>query len=430
MFHQAQATDYIDLLQQLEQIATASNINTVAINVAGTGWAVGDTFTINGGVSTHGATGEILTVAAGVPLTIRILNGGAYTVNPGIAAATTAILPATGINLTVDTTILATGWATDRSAITTAPERELLMTGTGAGADQIFIGMQTGRDGGSGAFFWELSGNTGFDNGQPWASQPGASKQAAATVDLYVQLNNGVIDFWFFIDAFRIIGVFKTGSTYTNIYMGFVNTYATPGEYPYPLVIIGSSSNKTLPFNTSTILMSGMTDPIASFDVGGSVNGPGAIREVDGQWYTLRNSGGAGVSRTAYRERVIWPQGGFLQPTDIDVLPQNRFIVNNEGGQSLSQIWTNVGVPGTPLSRLKPTPMTGGDIQFLWPNVIYQMRPSQVFLGELSDVHPIYTAILGIVSEDTMTDANNDVFIVFQNCNRTDSWSHFAVKRT
>ena len=175
--------------------------------------------------------------------------------------------------------------------------------------------------------------------------------------------------------------------------------------------------------------MSGMTDPIYNTEVGGSNDGPGAIREVDGQWYPIQNSGGQTTSRIQARECVIWPQGGGLNSADVDVSTANRFIFFNESNQSPRAFWPAAGVPGTPTHRLKPTPKAGGDIQFLWPNVIYQMRPSQVFLGEIAGVHPIYTAGLGIVSEDTVTDSNNDIFIVFQNCNRTDAWTHFAVKR-
>ena len=83
-----------------------------------------------------------------------------------------------------------------------------------------------------------------------------------------------------------------------------------------------------------------------------------------------------------------------------------------------------------PSARLQPTPDSGGDIQFLWPTVILQIRPSQVILGELIDAFPVYTIGIGAVSEDTMTDVNGDVYILFQNCNRTDSWTHFAIKRT
>ena len=36
-------------------------------------------------------------------------------------------------------------------------------------------------------------------------------------------------------------GVFRMGTTYTNYCMGFLNPYATPTEFPYPLYIGGSS---------------------------------------------------------------------------------------------------------------------------------------------------------------------------------------------
>ncbi|MCK5549529.1 MAG: hypothetical protein KAI41_03265, partial [Hyphomicrobiaceae bacterium] len=231
MFHQAQATDYIDLLLDLEALAVNSHVDSLAINVAGTGWAVGDVFDINGGTTVLGlnATGEVLAEAGGIPSLIRVFNGGAYTVNPGVAATTTAIFPATGINLTVDTTVLATGWSVDRAALVSGgPERELLIRGIGAGADEIFMGFQTNRDTGSGTFLWDMAGATGFDNGELFADQPGSSKANLETDALFTPLNNGIIDYWFVIDGFHIKGVFKSGSTYTNLYAGFINTFATP----------------------------------------------------------------------------------------------------------------------------------------------------------------------------------------------------------
>jgi hypothetical protein len=429
MFHQAQATDYIDLIQDLEALMANSHVDSLAINVAGTGWAVGDLFDINGGTVIAGlnATGEILVEAGGIPSSIRIFNGGAYSVNPGVAATTTALGASTGINLTVDTTILSTGWTVDRSALVGGgPERELLVRGDGSGSDEIFIGFQTNRDGGSGTFSWELIGNTGFSTGDPFELQPGSSKAIPATDALYTPLNNGIIDYWFVIDSFHVKGIFKSGSSYTNIYAGFINTFATPAEYPYPLMILGCSTVRTNPFGTSGFSLSGMVDPIALTT---DESGPGAIREVDGQWYVMQNSTTNGTSsRSQERERVIWPMG-TLNPNDTDVATINRFNFINEGNQGAGAIFPQSGL-SAPGHRLQPTPDSGGDIQFLLPTVIYQMRPSQVFLGELIDVHPVYTIGIGAVSEDTLTDANGDVYIIFQQCNRTDVWAFFAIKRT
>jgi hypothetical protein len=429
MFHTAQATDYLDLLLDLEALMANSHVDSLAINVAGTGWAVGDLFDINGGTTVLGlnATGEILAEAGGIPSQIRIFNGGAYTVNPGVAATTSAILPAVGINLTVDTTILATGWSVDRAGlIGGGPERELIVRGIGSGSDEIFMGFRTNRDVGSGTFLWDIMGATGFDNGELFEDQPGSSKSDVSTTNLFTPLNNGIIDYWFVIDSFHVKGVFKSGSSYTNLYAGFINTFATPAEYPYPLLVMGCETLGTIPFNTSTIAMSGMTDPIANTS---NTAGPGALREVDGSWNRIQNSISSISTRQQRRDLGIWPQGFAISNTDVEIQTIDRFVAASETASQNGAIFSLFGFGGPP-GRLQPTPDSGGDIQFLWPTVILQMRPSQIILGELIDAFPIYTIGIGAVSEDTVTDVNGDVFIIFQNCNRTDTWTHFAIKRT
>lgn len=428
MFHTAQATDYIDMLLDLEALVANSHVDTLAINVAGTGWAVGDLFDINGGTTVLGlnATGEILAEAGGIPSSIRIFNGGAYTVNPGAAATTSAILPATGINLTVDTTILATGWSVDRAGlISGGPERELIIRGIGSGGDEIFLGLRTNRDTPSGTFLWDMMGATGFDNGELFENQPGSSKANNLTDSLFTPLNNGIIDYFFVVDSFHIKGVFKSGSTYTNLYVGFLNTFNTPAEFPYPLLVMGCETLGTVPFNTSTIAMSGMSDPISN---GANRAGPGALREIDGNWYRFENSQATTFNRFQNSDRGIWPQGFAIADSDIDILPIDEFTADDIQQQN-GAIFPLTGL-GPPSTRLQPTIDSGGNIQFLWPTTLLQIRPSQVILGELIDVFPVYTIGIGAVSEDTMTDKAGDVYIIFQNCNRTDVWTHFAIKRT
>ena len=430
MFHQGQATDYIDLLVQLEELAVNSHVDAIALNVGGTGWAVGDLFDINGGttVGGHNAIGEVLTEAAGVVLTVRIFAGGAYTVTPGVAATTTAILPATGINLTIDATILATGWATDRSQILVAPERELLLRGVGSGADEIFIGFETKRNVGAGVFYWELAGNTGFDNGELFDNQPGSSRSVAATDTLTTPLNNGTIDFFVVIDGFHIKLIAKSGASYTNAYLGFIFTYATPAEYPYPLLIMGcaSSNLRDEPFNTSSNYMSGMHDPLQDANNDG---GPGAIREVDGQWYVISHAFQQGASKLKKSDRVIYPAGSIPNNDTLEFAEIDRFQVYNQADDP-SVLFGNASDTSAPATSLNPSVDSGGDIAFLWPTMLYQKIPSQQFLGELIDVYPVVVFGIGAVSEDTMTDANGDVYLLFQNCNRTDVWAFFAIKRT
>lgn len=82
-------------------IPAALLATTMAINVAGTGYAANDTFSVAG---EPGMLGKVLTVSTGVPATIAITTQGAAVA--ATAAATTNIV-GTGSGLTVDITVAA-----------------------------------------------------------------------------------------------------------------------------------------------------------------------------------------------------------------------------------------------------------------------------------------------------------------------------------
>lgn len=78
---------------------------TMVIDVAGTGWAVNDTFTIAGGT---GGIGKVTAASGGVPSAIAIVAAGqGYSAVTG--ATTTAVSPSTGTGLTVTTTVTTGG---------------------------------------------------------------------------------------------------------------------------------------------------------------------------------------------------------------------------------------------------------------------------------------------------------------------------------
>lgn len=89
--------------------ATPLRIATLAVNVGGTGYAVGDKFLVVGGTFSDQASGIVTEVAAGVVTAIAVLDAGTYTINPGVAAVTAdfqaknGTTPGTG--LTIDTTL-------------------------------------------------------------------------------------------------------------------------------------------------------------------------------------------------------------------------------------------------------------------------------------------------------------------------------------
>lgn len=429
MFHQAQATDIADLLADIETLASNSHVDTIAINAAGSGYVVGELVDINGGTVVAGlnATAEVLAIGGGGSVTqARLYNGGAYTANPGVGATTTTITGA-GTGLTLDTTILATGWSVNRAALVGGgPERDLLLQGTGDGSDDIYLGFESYRNNAAGSFGLKIGGFTGFNNGFDFENQPGSNWQIADCAETRCPLNNGLIDYWLVIDTFHIKGVFRSGASYTNLYAGFINTYQTKGEYPYPLMVIGCADDDATLFNSTSVFLSGMHDPRGSNN---NNDGPAAIREVDGQWYQMRNGvPGSGTSITTPSTRCIYP-GAAIYANTAGAPQVDQFDGNAPSGPGRLDSWFGSLNENDPATFLFATPDSGGDFGLLWPTVIYQNTPSQVFLGELIDVYPTIVFGTAIVSEDSYTDVNGDTYLLFQNCNRTDSYAFFGIKR-
>lgn len=118
-WNQGTSTDYIDLLDQLVQIATSRHLSTVAINAAGTGYVAGEILGITGtgATATHLATIEIVTVGGSGEITAaRVYTGGAYTVDPTTTSGNAAT-GGSGSGATFDLVFADTGWTqTRRSA--------------------------------------------------------------------------------------------------------------------------------------------------------------------------------------------------------------------------------------------------------------------------------------------------------------------------
>ncbi len=105
-------------------------LDTLAIVVGGTLYAVGDRFAIVGGTSTIQATGMVTAVAAGVVTGVKIIDSGQYTINPGAAAATTVLSGAGDAALTVTTALSAAVAGVTEAEILAAIEADTNVAGT------------------------------------------------------------------------------------------------------------------------------------------------------------------------------------------------------------------------------------------------------------------------------------------------------------
>lgn len=313
------------------------------------------------------------------------------------------------------------GWTSLRSVVYDSPQRELIMRGDGSGADEIYVGVQTYFRSSSGAHNWELAGFTGFDNGLDFDEQPGISpgrRDSGNEGGAFVPLTDQQIDYWFYVNARRIIVIAKIGSTYVNCYLGFVNPFGTTSEFPYPLVIAGCTTDDETPFGSNRVGFSGLTDPIRHSQ-SDSIQGPMLYRNTDGGWLGFQNGEEDGSDRNAETERCVLPAGRPSTP----IAPRNNWYGNNLDYQDFIP---NSNNPGNPFLIWVPTTMAGGDLYIPIPATLAMRDPSVNLIGQLDDVFWI-SAFPGIVSEDTIT-IGLDTYRIFQNCNRTEQFTFLAIR--
>lgn len=126
-------------------------------------------------------------------------------------------------------------WTTD------AANKELILQAPGlAGTEQIFCGVRTYENPTAGYYMWDLNGYIGFDAANPFYAQPGTLAGWLPMMSLW----NGAIPYWFVANGRRCVVVAKISTVYQAMYLGLMLPYATPGQYPYPLLIGGAMTGQ------------------------------------------------------------------------------------------------------------------------------------------------------------------------------------------
>lgn len=208
------------------------------------------------GLDTHPATvSETWTLAC----TAAAVNGGTFSVSGSVSGAKAAATVgaaydngllaftlndgATDFAVGATFTVVATVGALPATARwtqlrylnpTDGSNRELILQGAGlSGTDQIFIGLRSYHSTTADYYNLSVAGFTGYVSGNAFTAQPGY-------VESGVPAHNNRIDYWLTVNAQRIAFGLKVGTpVYEHGYVGKFLPYATPGQYPYPLVVGG-----------------------------------------------------------------------------------------------------------------------------------------------------------------------------------------------
>lgn len=204
--------------------------------------------------------------------------------------------------LTIKTLAEANGWVTQRyTAPTDGSPRELILKGVGlSGAEEIYIGFRCYHSVSADYYNMAAAVFTGYVAANAWESQPGMHDQALCA-------HNQRIDYWLAVNAQRILLGMKVGTPVYEIgYAGKFYPYATPGQYPYPVVVIGtlgSGMPATRYSDTGATHSSGAKGVYAPYYNANN----GALRDLGGNWQIFYSAPWA-VLATTRRDT-----GGYYQ---------------------------------------------------------------------------------------------------------------------
>lgn len=185
-----------------------------------------------------------------------------------------------------------------------AANEETYLRGPGlSGTDEIFVNIRRYEDVSEDWYNWEIRGATNYDSGSSYFNQPGLSPQTHFT------LIDTSIPYWFIANGRRFIVVAKVSTVYVAMHAGFLLPYATPSEYPYPLMVAG---NTNLPRRWS--------EPTTG--INNCFFNPGIeatfVRPVDGAWRSIENIEAGGGDNTSSRAHIA-PYYLFREnPTQVD----------------------------------------------------------------------------------------------------------------
>lgn len=182
-----------------------------------------------------------------------------------------------------------------------ADTQELLLKGPGlAGADAIHVGIRSDQNVAADIYNWHVQGATGYLPLDTWADQPNVSSEK------HMALWNQPMPYWFVANGRRLLVAARVSTRLMLIHLGLILPYATPGQYPYPLLIMGSDSDARWSAVYSNL------SPV--------IHSPG------GGWATYSQ---------------LWPIGVALMPSPGNVYPITRIVVsadNNSHQDVLGEI--------------------------------------------------------------------------------------------
>lgn len=115
----------------------------------------------------------------------------------------------------------------------------------------IYLGARVFVDTNADYYNWQLGGMTGFSSGLDFGLQPGSIVNSSTLRGPVLPLWNSTIPYWFRADGRGVFVAAKVSSVYECAYLGYLDTYPSPGQFPAPIVVGGGMGWPSEPASTS-----------------------------------------------------------------------------------------------------------------------------------------------------------------------------------
>lgn len=254
-------------------------------------------------------------------------------------------------------------WVTERYDSTGAvnTNRYAYLRGPGlSGTDQIHIVIERKEEitGAQPSYNWGLYGAADFDLTATFDNQPGTSPRCDFV------LWDESISYWFFANGRRFMVAARISNIHLNIYCGFHLPFATPFEFPYPIVVLASTGDIGRSYLENDDQLFSFFDPQDTL----TNTAAGYVRLRDGQW-----TGVIQGTETNQALAHIWPwfgsgNDGLNVISNYDgtfsLFPNYLYSAefpNSGTGAVLGQLEGVYWVSGGPFNQLEDRIQVGAD---------------------------------------------------------------------
>lgn len=196
------------------------------------------------------------TTAYSVGTRINPANGYRYECTVAGTSGSTAPTWPTTVNSTVadgsvtwkciaTTLPAAQAWTILQQTFTTSADGLVYFKAPGlAGNSNIYMGVQTASSSVIPSYSWELNGFYSYSSTNAFNNQFNGLWATGQANPFYISLLGSTqMEYYFIGNGQRAAGFFICGQVVQSFYMGFINPYAPPAAWPYPLYIGGHATS-------------------------------------------------------------------------------------------------------------------------------------------------------------------------------------------